>query len=158
MNELFKSIIESWQIHNRSMLYLIENLSDDALACSLSKRGGRNVAAQLSHCLDVRFFRMEAYLKEHNISLVPFEKEHIPKKAELLSAYEKTGEVMEQIILQSLEHGGKAPSFARGIVPMIGYYISHEAHHRGHALLTIKSSGIPLPDSLKWGVWEWNKL
>jgi hypothetical protein len=43
-------------------------------------------------------------------------------------------------------------------VVMIGYYISHEAHHRGHALLTAKTQGIPLPDSLKWGVWEWNKL
>jgi len=36
--------------------------------------------------------------------------------------------------------------------------ISHEAHHRGGILLTMKQCGIKIPDTLKWGIWEWNKI
>ena len=77
---------------------------------------------------------------------------------ELLKAFEDSGKIMDILIQDSINSDGKAPHFARGIVVMIGYYISHEAHHRGHALLTAKTQGISLPDSLKWSVWEWNKL
>ncbi len=153
-----EAILETWQVHNRSMLYLIENLPDKAFETSLSKRGGRTIAAQLSHCIDVRFYRMESFVKKNLLDFVPFEKGYVPGKMELLKAFEDSGKIMDSLILESLNSDGKAPHFARGIVVMIGYYISHEAHHRGHALLTAKTQGIPLPDSLKWGVWEWNKL
>jgi len=42
--------------------------------------------------------------------------------------------------------------------PLIGYTISHEAHHRGNILLTIKQRGFKLACELKWGIWEWNKI
>ena len=155
---LEEAILETWQVHNRSMLFLIENLPDPAFETTLSKRGGRTIAAQLSHCIDVRFYRMESYVKKNQLDFAPFEKGYIPGKIELLKAFENSGKIMDSLILESLSGDGKAPHFARGIVVMIGYYISHEAHHRGHALLTAKTQGIPLTDSLKWGVWEWNKL
>jgi predicted metal-dependent hydrolase len=39
-----------------------------------------------------------------------------------------------------------------------GYYISHEAHHRGNILLTMKKSGFPFSDALKWEIWDWNEI
>ncbi|MFN5217551.1 MAG: DinB family protein [Sphingomonadales bacterium] len=155
---LEEAILETWRVHNRSMLFLIENLPEKAFSCTLSQRGGRTIAAQLSHCIDVRFYRMDSFVKKNNIAFTPFEKGYIPNRAELLNAFEDSGNIMDKMMLESLKSGGEAPHFARGIVVMIGYYISHEAHHRGHALLTAKTQGISLPDSLKWGVWEWNKL
>jgi uncharacterized damage-inducible protein DinB len=153
-----EAILETWQVHNRSMLFLIENLPEKAFETSLSKRGGRTIAAQLAHCIDVRFYRMESYVKKNQIDFAPFEKDFVPGKMELLKAFEDSGKIMDILIQDSINSDGKAPHFARGIVVMIGYYISHEAHHRGHALLTAKTQGISLPDSLKWSVWEWNKL
>lgn len=157
-NQWENAILETWQVHNRSMLFLIENLPEKALETSLSKRGGRTIAAQLAHCIDVRFFRMEAFVKKHQLDFVAFQKGYIPGKTELLNAFVDSGKIIDRLILESLNTGGHAPHFARGIVVMIGYYISHEAHHRGHALLTMKESGIKIPDTLKWGVWEWNKI
>ena len=153
-----EAILETWQVHNRSMLFLIENLPDKAFETTLSKRGGRTIAAQLAHCIDVRFYRMESFVKKNQLDFTPFKKGYVTGKMELMRAFEDSGKIMDSLILESLNSDGKAPHFARGIVVMIGYYISHEAHHRGHALLTAKTQGIPLPDSLKWGVWEWNKL
>jgi len=152
------AILETWRVHNRSMLYLIEYLPDTAFEITLSKRGGRTIAAQMAHCIDVRFYRMEAFIRKNQLDFSPFEKGYIPGKLELQKAFESSGKIMDSLIPESLNSDGKAPHFARGVVVMIGYYISHEAHHRGHALLTAKTQGISLPDSLKWGVWEWNKL
>lgn len=158
MLNLIPQITQTWAIHNRTMLYLIDHLPEEAFDCSLSKRGGRNIAVQLAHCISVRYFRLEAFIKKHNLSFNEFPKNHVPNREELLEAFTVSGQIMEQVIENAVENEGKAPSFAAGIIPMIGYYISHEAHHRGHALLTMKESGIKIPDTLKWGVWEWNKI
>ena len=40
---------------------------------------------------------------------------------------------------------------------MLGYFISHESHHRGSIMLTLKQSGERIPDTVKWGLWEWGK-
>lgn len=65
---------------------------------------------------------------------------------------------MEKYIEQALQKGGKVKRFQGGVVAMIGYYISHEAHHRGNIFLTMKQSGFKVPEPLKWGIWDWNKI
>jgi uncharacterized damage-inducible protein DinB len=36
--------------------------------------------------------------------------------------------------------------------------ISHDAHHRGHIMLTLKQAKVKRPDYLRFGLWEWNKV
>jgi uncharacterized damage-inducible protein DinB len=158
MTELESQILETWQIHQRSTIFLIENISDEALKATLSSRGGRDVARQLAHMHNVRVWRLEAFAKKIAARLAEFDKGRSPSKKKLLEAYAKSGEVMEKFIRQAIENGGAISNFKRGVAPMIGYYISHEAHHRGHILLTMKQSGHKLPDALKWNIWEWNKI
>jgi uncharacterized damage-inducible protein DinB len=158
MQPLHQSIIETWQIHNRSMLMFVKELPEKALDATLSKRGGRNIARQLAHCISVRIFRLQTTMKKTGIQLNDFDKEYSPTREELLHAFEVSSELMESLIAEALQNDGKVSNFKRGVVPMIGYYITHEAHHKGHALLTMKTCGIPIPDSLKWGIWEWNKI
>ena len=158
MTELEQQIIETWQIHNRTMLLLLQHLPDEALCATLSKRGGRDVARQLAHVHMVRVWRLQAFSKKIAEPLLVFEKGETPEREKLQRALAQSGEVMEQYLRHALEQRGAVSNFKRGVVPMVGYYISHEAHHRGHILLTIKQCGFKLPDALKWHIWEWNKL
>ena len=53
---------------------------------------------------------------------------------------------------------GRVKGFERGVVALVGYLIAHDAHHRGHALLTLKQCGVQRPECLRYGLWDWNRI
>ena len=158
MTDIEVQIIETWRIHNRITLFTIENIPDEALKATLSTRGGRDIARQLAHVNSVRAQRLESFAKKQGVKLITFDPKDSPDKQSLLEAFRQSGDLMEKFIELSIKSGGTVSNFKRGVVPMVGYYISHEAHHRGGILLTMKKSGFPLSDALKWGIWDWNKI
>jgi len=59
MNPLLQQSIETWQINNRINLMILDELNTEALASTLSKRGGRTVALQFAHLHNVRLQWLE---------------------------------------------------------------------------------------------------
>lgn len=139
------------------MLFMIEHLPDEALKATLSERGGLDIARQLAHLHMVRVWRLEAFSKKIKTKLIEFEKGESPTKEKLKQALAPSSEVLEKYLGHCIENGGAVSNFKCGVVPMLGYFISHEAHHRGNILLTMKQCGFKLLDELKWYLWEWNK-
>jgi uncharacterized damage-inducible protein DinB len=41
---------------------------------------------------------------------------------------------------------------------MLCYMISHEAHHRGQVMMLAHQLGLPLPQKVMYGVWNWEKI
>ncbi len=87
--------------------------------------------------------------KKQGLTVTAFDKDESPDKQRLLEAFAQSGDVMARYIQHGVEQGGKVSNFKRGVVPMLGYYISHESHHRGHLLLTLRQCGHRLPDTLR---------
>ena len=157
MSQIEDQVVETWRVHNRVCLFMIENIPEKALTATLSTRGGRDIARQLAHLHNVRVWRLKAFARRTAIKLSELDPEKSPGKKNLLDAFKQSGSAMEQYVEECVKGGGAVPNFKRGVVPMVGYYIAHEAHHRGSILLTMKKAGITLPAALKWGIWEWNK-
>ena len=78
------------------------------------------------------------------------------KKA-LIKALDESAAGIAELLSNSWDNEGKVKGFKKGVLPLLGYFISHESHHRGNIILTLKQSGEELSDAIKWGLWEWGK-
>jgi uncharacterized damage-inducible protein DinB len=146
---MLEHLIETWQINHRVTLKLLQALSDEALLATLSTR-------QLAHVHEVRLTFAEITSKTNRLSKLPhFAKGETPAKKDLRAALVASSQAIEITITESWANGGKTPGFRRGLMPLMGYLIAHESHHRGSILLTVKQSGHKLSDELRWGLWDW---
>jgi len=153
---MLNQLVEAWQINHRVTLRLLNALSEEALRATLSTRGGRDVARQLAHVHEVRLTFAEITSKTNREAKLPhFAKGETPNKKQLKLALDTSAKAIETTIRESWANGGKTTGFKRGLLPLHGYLIAHESHHRGSILLTLKQSGHKLTDELRWGLWDW---
>ena len=82
---MLDDLLEAWRTNNRINLYLIDHISAAGMKCTLSKRGGRDVARQFGHIHNNRVWHLEKRAKDLSQGLVKFETKVTPTKAELKS-------------------------------------------------------------------------
>ena len=145
------ALTETWLIHNRINIYLLNAIDEEHLKDVLSSKG-RNVGEQFAHINNVRLM----WLKVANPALLEglpkIEKENIAKEA-LASALNLSAAAIEQVIEQSVD--SKVKGFKPHATAFLGYFISHESHHRGQIMLALKQSGHPVNQKVQYGIWEW---
>lgn len=151
-------IIETWMINNRVNLMLIDAISEEGMKCALSKKGGRTVELQFAHMHNVRLWRLENYAKKLMNGLAEIDKEGMISKELLKENLIQSADVMAIWIGQGVDEYGKIKGFKRGLIPMLGYMVAHEAHHRGNIILTLKECGHKVPQEIQYGIWDWNKI
>ncbi|MDQ3277499.1 MAG: DinB family protein, partial [Bacteroidota bacterium] len=152
-----EQLLLAWDIHNQKNLLLLSQLSATELNTSSTSRS-RTVAEQLAHVHNVRLQWVESVAKAAYQKSMLLPKDTALTSTVLKEAFQNSAGIIRQVIEQSWEAGGKLPSFKTGLISFISYLVSHESHHRGNILLTLKQSGYKIPDSLKWGLWEWSVL
>lgn len=147
-------LLETWNIHNRINLYLLEAISEEALS-SVSASKGRSVGEQLAHLHNVRLMWLKASAPELLKGLTKLEKSQKLDKKLLAEALQDSGKAIESLLSKSLESGGKIKGFKPHVTAFLGYIISHESHHRGQIALTLKQAGYKLDQKIAYGIWEW---
>jgi len=150
-------LMEAWEINNRMNLLFIDSINDEAMQKTLSTRGGRTIYQQFLHVHNVRLGWIEIAAKDIFSKYKLLDKDAPYDKKRLHKSFDESRKAVEELIERSWNEGGKVKGFKKGLIPMIAYFLAHEGHHRGHAMLTLKHTGVKLPDTLKWGLWEWNK-
>jgi uncharacterized damage-inducible protein DinB len=146
-------LIETWAIHNRINLYLLEAISADALSAALPK--SRTVYDQFAHIHNVRLMWLKPAAPELLEGLEKLETKTGGTKEQLRQALESSGKAIEALLRKSLAAGGKVKGFKPHAVAFLGYLISHESHHRGQIGWTLKQTGHPLDQKTAFGLWEW---
>jgi uncharacterized damage-inducible protein DinB len=158
MHSLENQLLETWRIHNETMRLLITHIPEAAFGATMSTRGGRDISRQLAHVHNVRMMHLENFLKQQPDAPKPFAKDESPTQEALLTAFESSSAAMTAYLTARLEKERTTPNPKGGVPQLLGYFIAHEAQHRGSILLTMKLKGYPIPDILKWGIWDWGKL
>jgi len=153
-----KELIAAWRTNNRINLLLIEKIGSEGMDCTLSKRGGRGVADEFAHMHNVRRAHIEKRAKDLVGGLVKFETKVHPSKAQLKKAFTASGKAVEELLCGALAGKPKRRGFKKGIFTTLAYFVSHEAHHRGRILLTLKVSGQTLDRDTQMQIWGWDQL
>lgn len=149
-----EQLLETWEIHHRINLYLLDAVEPDSLN-SVSASKGRTVAEQFAHVHNVRLLWLKTAAPELLEGLVKIEKEDAADKPLLAKSLEQSAKAIRALLLKSFQAGGKIKGFKPHAAAFLGYLISHESHHRGQIALTLKQSGSPLSKKTSFGMWEW---
>jgi len=146
--------LETWDIHNRINLYLLNAVEQQTLS-SFSASKGRSVGEQFAHIHNVRLMWLKAAAPELLKGLNKVEKEAASDKKLLDKSLKESGEAIKSLLKASIESGGKVKGFKPHVVAFLGYMISHESHHRGQIALSAKQAGRPIEKKALYGIWEW---
>jgi uncharacterized damage-inducible protein DinB len=149
-----EQLIETWQIHNRINLYLLDAVPDDALGASIGGKG-RTVYDLFAHIHNVRLMWLKSAAPDLLKGLEKLETKTVGDRKQLRASLEASGKAIEQLLRKGLAAGGKIKGFKPHAVAFLGYLISHESHHRGHIGWALKHSGHPLDQKTAYGLWEW---
>jgi uncharacterized damage-inducible protein DinB len=147
-------LVETWQIHDRINLYLLDAV-DPASLQSYSASKGRSVGEQFAHLHNVRLMWLKASAPDLLKGLTKIEKEQANDKKLLRQSLIDSGAAIGVLLANSLEAGGKVKGFKPHAAAFLGYLISHESHHRGQIALSLKQAGKPLDKKIGFGMWEW---
>ncbi len=149
-----QALLETYAVNERITQYMLENLADAAWKAEPPGGKGRTIASIAAHIHNVR----------HMWLAVAAKGKPLPEKLEPTTATRK--EAMEalaesavcctQLLSEALDHPeGKVKGFRPDAAGMLGYLISHDAHHRGQICMLARQLGYTLPKQAGFGMWEW---
>lgn len=148
------ALIETWNIHNRINLYMLDSIKPDALAgVSLSK--GRTVGQEFAHMYNVRLDWLKPSAPQLIEGMPKIAKENADDKARLKKSLKESGEAIAALLTASIAGDGRIKGFKPHVTAFVGYMISHESYHRGEIGIILAQSGNPLDKKTSYGMWEW---
>lgn len=147
-------LVDTWQIHDRIHAYLLDAIPAAQLE-GIAPTKGRSVAQAFAHIHNVRLM----WLASAGVA-GPAGAEKIDLDSKLTAASLKrslaaSSRGITTLVENALGAGGKVKGFKPHVHAFVGYLISHESHHRGQILVTLKANGAALDKKISYGIWEW---
>ena len=135
-------LVETWAIHNRINLYLLDAIPDGA-----PRRRPAQVPVRLrplrphpQRSPDV----VEAGPAGLLAGLEPLDTKGVVPKEGLRSALEASGLAVAELFRRAVTSGGRVKGFKPHATAFLGYLIAHESHHRGQVGWSLKLAGHPI--------------
>ena len=148
-----KQFLDTWEIHNRINLYLLDAIEPVSLM-SFSASKGRSVGEQFAHIHNVRLMWLKSAAPDLLKGLEKLEKEATRDKKHIGESLKASGAAIKSLLERGAQEG-KVKGFKPHAAAFLGYLISHESHHRGQIMLSLKQAGHSVDKKVSYGIWEW---
>ncbi len=150
--------VDTWLIHNRIVLHLLDNIPQEALA-GVSISGGRSVGQMFAHVHNVRLMWLELSAPDlfKTQTKIPARKKDEFTTDQLRAALTASGTAMEELFRRGFE-SGKIKEMKPHPGVGFGYFVGHEWYHIGEIGITLTQAGFPLDDKVSYGIWEWKNF
>lgn len=143
-------LIETWTIHQRIHIYLLEAIPNEHYSVPLAK--GRSVGDQFRHIHNVRLMWVKSAAPDLLEGLTKLEK---GTEEEFAFHLNQSAEAIVEILKRAGDPLGRVKGFKPHACAFVAYLISHESHHRGMIEIALRQAGVPISDKASFGLWEW---
>src|SRR5262245_14652531 len=103
-------LIETWQIHNRINLYLLDAIDDEVLAAAINPKN-RSVWSLFAHVHNVRLMWLQSAAPNLLEGVEKLDTKEVGDRASLRSALVQSGRAVEELLKQGIAQGGKIKGF-----------------------------------------------
>src|SRR5215208_2654538 len=112
-------ILDTWDVHNRINLYLLDAIGQGELTSQLSSKG-RNVAEQFAHMHNVRLMWLQQAGPELMEGLAKIENEQAADNELLTKSLESSARAIRQLLGKAIE-SSKIKGFKGPATTFLGY-------------------------------------
>lgn len=163
--DLRDTILDTWRTSNRLTVYLVEHLPLELWDCAIPGAPRRTVRMIAGHLHNSRCMWIKTLGQELGIPVPRSVDRRRVGRKELVPALERSSRGILRLLVLGCEQGGTIPAASTYIwrnLPLdvghvLGYFVAHEAHHRGQIVIVARALGYRLPSAVTEGLWQWTK-
>lgn len=153
-----EKLIAAWEHNVKSGMMLLDDVCELQALHIKPAGGGRSAGAQFTHISNVRGMWHKALIDNGKSDAARIDKEDSENREVLKIRFQESALLIPEIIESSWDNDFNVSGFKHGLFSFMTYLVSHEAHHRGQIIFTLKASGIRIGKDKLFALWNWNKF
>jgi uncharacterized damage-inducible protein DinB len=163
--DLRDTILNTWRTSNRLTVFLIERIPPELWESPIPGAPRRTIRMMAGHLHNSRCQWIKTLGEELGVVVPRSLDRHRVSRRALTAALGRSSRGILSLLALGCERGGRIPPASTYVwrnLPLdvghvLGYFVAHEAHHRGQIVLTGRALGYRLPRDVTEGLWQWNK-
>jgi uncharacterized damage-inducible protein DinB len=163
--DLRDTILNTWRTSNRVTVFLVEQLPPELWAATIPGAPRRTIRMIAGHLHNARCMWIKTLGQEQGVPVPRSVDRRRVGRKELVPALQRSSRGILRLLTLGCERGGRIPMVSTYIwrnLPLdvghvLGYFVAHEAHHRGQIVVVARALGYRLPVTITGGLWQWTK-
>ncbi len=163
--DLRDTILNTWRTNNRVTVFLIEHLPPKLWAAGVPGAPRRTIRMIAGHLHNARCMWIKTLGQTQGIPVPRSVDRRRVGRRELVPALQRSSRGILHLLRLGFEQGGSiAPpstyiwrNLPLDVGHVLGYFVAHEAHHRGQIVVVARALGYRLPVAITGGLWQWTK-